>query len=108
MNQVNKICCEKPISEPSKKDLWNETIEVWDYLVETGYFPADFSLGIITMRRQGFKKLINENNSCALTKETRHYKVSAVYLGNIEISFTEVKSDDQIEWLIENNWEPLQ
>lgn len=108
MNQVSKVCCEKPLSEPSKKDLWNETIEVWDYLVEADYFPADFSLGVITMRRRGFKKLINENNGCALTKETRHYKVSAVYLGNIEISFTEVKSDDQTGWIIENNWEPLQ
>jgi hypothetical protein len=108
MNQVSKVCCEKPLSEPSKKELWNETIEVWDYLVETGHSPADFSLGIITMRRQGFKKLVKENTNSALTKETRHYKVSALYLGNVEISFTEVKSDDQNKWLLEENWKPLQ
>ena len=32
----------------SKRELWTETIEVWDYLVEAGYnpetFPADWSM----------------------------------------------------------------
>ena len=110
MNQsvVESISCEKPFTDHlKKKDLYTETIKVWDYLCENGYSPADFSQGEITMRRHGFKKLVKENANQALTKETRHYRLSSVYIGNIEVSFMEVKSDDQNGWMIENNWEPL-
>ena len=111
MNQsvAESISCEKPLnSHIEKKDLYTETIKVWDYLCENGYSPADFSKGEITMRRHGFKKLVKENANQALTKETRHYRLSVVYIGNIEVSFMEVKSDDQNGWMPENNWKPLQ
>ena len=104
--KVKGVTCDKPIESVSKKDLWSETIEVWDYLVESNYGPSDFSGGQIKMNYQGFKRLVKENGMCARTKETRHYRISALWIGNIEISFTEVKSDKD-EWLIENNWSSL-
>ena len=101
------ITHDKPIENISKKDLWSETIEVWDYLVESGYSPSDFSGGQIKMNYQGFKKLIEENGKCASIKETRYYRISAVWIGNVEINFTEVKTDKD-DWLLENNWSPLE
>ena len=43
---------------------------------------------------------------CARTKETRHYRISALWMGNVEISFTEVKTDKH-NWLLEENWDRL-
>ena len=42
----------------AKKEMWEKTIQVWDYLVENNYRPADFSAGVVTMRYEGFRKLI--------------------------------------------------
>ena len=105
--KVNGITCDKPIQSVSKKDLMSETIEVWDYLVESGYDPSDFNCGQIKMNYQGFKKLIEQNKKCASIKETRYYRISAVWIGNVEINFTEVKIDKD-DWLLENNWSPLE
>ena len=41
--KVEGITCDKPVETVPKKELWSETIEVWDYLVESGYSPSDFS-----------------------------------------------------------------
>ena len=105
--KVKGITYNKPIKNVSKKDLWSETIEVWDYLVESGYSPSDFNGGQIKMNYQGFKKLIEENKKCASIKETRYYRISAVWIGNVEINSTEVKIDKD-DWLLENNWSPLE
>ena len=45
--KVEGITCDKPVETVPKKELWSETIEVWDYLVESGYSPSDFSGGEI-------------------------------------------------------------
>jgi len=105
--KTEQVSCEKPISSVSKKDLWRETIDVWDYLVECGYGPSDFFGGEIKMRYQGFKKLVDENGKCARVKETRHYRISALWIGNLEVSLTEVKIGKD-DWLLENNWSPLE
>ena len=105
--KVEGITYDKPIENVSKKDLMSETIEVWDYLVESGYGPSDFNCGQIKMNYRGFKKLIEQNKKCASIKETRYYRISAVWIGNVEINFTEVKIDKD-DWLLENNWSPLE
>ena len=104
--KVEGITYEKPINSVSKKELWNETIEVWDYLVESGYSPSDFSYGEVKMGYQGFKKLVQDNGKCARIKETRYYRISALWVGNVEVNFTEVKTDKD-DWLLEHNWSPL-
>ena len=105
--KTEQVFCEKPISSVPKKDLWRETIDVWDYLVECGYGPSDFFGGEIKMNYQGFKKLVDENGRCARVKETRHYRISALWVGNVEVSLTEVKIGKD-DWLLENNWSPLE
>ena len=105
--KVNGVTNDKPIENVSKIDLMSETIDVWDYLVESGYGPSDFNCGQIKMNYQGFKKLIEQNKKCASIKETRYYRISAVWIGNVEINFTEVKIDKD-DWLLENNWSPLE
>ena len=105
--KTEQVSCEKPISSVPKKDLWRETIDVWDYLVECGYGPSDFFGGEIKMNYQGFKKLVDENGRCARVKETRHYRISALWIGNVEVSLTEVKIGKD-DWLLENNWSPLE
>ena len=107
MMKVKGVTNDKPIENVSKKDLMSETIEVWDYLVESGYGPSDFNCGQIKMNYQGFKKLIEQNKKCASIKETRYYRISAVWIGNVEINFTEVKTDKD-DWLLEHNWSPLE
>ena len=107
MMKVKGVTNDKPIENVSKKDLMRETIEVWDYLVESGYGPSDFNCGQIKMNYQGFKKLIEQNKKCASIKETRYYRISAVWIGNVEINFTEVKTDKD-DWLLEHNWSPLE
>ena len=47
--KVEGVTCEKPLNSVTKKDLWRETIEVWDYLVESNYGPSDFFGGEIKM-----------------------------------------------------------
>ena len=105
--KVKGVTNDKPIENVSKIDLMSETIDVWDYLVESGYGPSDFNCGQIKMNYQGFKKLIEQNKKCASIKETRYYRISAVWIGNVEINFTEVKIDKD-DWLLENNWSPLE
>lgn len=105
--KVEGITCDKPVETVPKKELWSETIEVWDYLVESGYSPSDFSGGEIKMSYQGFKKLIEKNGKCASIKETRYYRINAVWMGNVEVNFTEVKIDKD-DWLLEHKWSPLE
>ena len=105
--KVEGITCDKPIKAVPKKELWAETIDVWDHLVESGYGPSDFFGGEVKMNYQGFKRLVEENGKCARVKETRHYRISAVWIGNVEVSFTEVKIDKD-DWYLENNWSPLE
>ena len=107
MMKVKGVTNDKPIENVSKKDLMSETIEVWDYLVESGYSPSDFNCGQVKMNYQGFKRLIEQNGKLASIKETRYYRISAVWIGNVEINFTEVKVDKD-DWLLENNWSPLE
>ena len=104
---IDNISHHKPLNSLSKSDLWTETIRTWDFLVESGYGPSDFFGGEVKMNYQGFKKLIKKNGNCARVKETRHYRISAVWIGNVEISFTEVKIDKD-DWLLENNWSPVE
>ena len=94
-----------PVSQLSKKELWEKTIEVWDYLVENNYRPADFSAGIVTMRYEGFRKLIKVFNNCVSVQETPVYRNSAVWINDIEVSYMELR--DKRSWMPIDNWEPL-
>jgi len=89
----------------NKIGVHKNTVAVWDYLVENKYYPADFSGGVITMRRQGFMKLAKEVNNVVSVMETRLYRVSAVWIDGVEISFTEMKEVGR--WSPTDNWEPL-
>ena len=89
----------------NKIGIHKKTIEVWDYLVENNYHPADFSNGIVTMRRQGFMKLAKEVNNVVSVQETRLYRISALWIEGVEISFTEMKEPGR--WHPTDNWEPL-
>ncbi len=89
----------------TKKELWERTIEVWDYLVENNYRPADFSAGIVTMRYEGFRKLIKVFNNCVSVQETPVYRNSAVWINDIEVSYMELKGKGS--WKTIDKWEPL-
>ncbi len=104
-----KITQTKPLCEPkNKSDLWKETIEVWDWLVDNGYSPHDFGHCEVAMSYQGFQKAITNTNNCVCVKETKHYRLSAVWIGNIELTFTEPKSNScKDNWAMECDWEPL-
>ena len=91
----------------SKRELWEETIKVWDYLVENGYHPADFSCGVVTIYVEGFARLASETDGLASVTENNIYRTSAVWIGNIEINFTEFKKDRHGGWSLEEGWEPL-
>ena len=104
---VKEVACKKPIeNELTKKEPWIATIDVWDYLVESGYRPGDFFGGEVKMNYHGFKKLVSENGGCASVKETRNYRISAMWIGAVEISFTEIKIDKDA-WFLEHQWLPL-
>jgi hypothetical protein len=90
----------------NKIGIHKKTIEVWDWLVENNYSPADFSNGIVTMRRQGFMKLAKEVNNVISVMENRLWRVSAVWIDGIEISFTEMKEPGK--WHPIDNWEPIE
>jgi len=91
----------------SKRELLEETIEVWDYLVENDYHPADFSCGVITIYVEGFARLIGESDGLASVVENNIYRTSAVWIGNVQINFTEFKQDRQGGWSLEEGWKPL-
>lgn len=91
----------------SKRQLWEETIKVWDWLVENNYRPADFSTGIITMRVEGFAKLTKEADGLASVKETNVYRSNSLWIGNIEVNFVEFKNDLHGGWSLIEGWEPL-
>ncbi len=91
----------------SKRELWQQTIDAWDYLIENGYHPADFSCGVITVYVEDFARLANETNRIASTTENNIYRTSAVWIGNIEINFTEFKKDRHGGWSLEEGWQPL-
>ena len=91
----------------SKRELWEETIEVWDYLVESGYHPADFSCGSVTVYVEGFAKLVAQTHGFASVKETNVYKSNSVWIGNIEINFVEFKSEQSGGWTLVEKCEPL-
>ena len=89
----------------AKKEMWEKTIQVWDYLVENNYRPADFSAGVVTMRYEGFRKLISEFDNLVSIQETPVYRNSAVWINGIEVSYMELKS--KRSWTPIDNWEPL-
>lgn len=91
----------------SKRELWQQTINVWDKLIENGYRPADFSCGMITIYVEGFARLVSEAEGLASVKETNIYRTNAVWIGNIEINFTEFKKDRHGGWSLEERWKPL-
>ena len=91
----------------SKRELWEETIQVWDYLVEAGYHPADFSCGLISIYVEGFARLVAQIDGLASVKETNVYKSSSVWIGNVEINFVEFKSEQSGGWTLIENWKPL-
>jgi hypothetical protein len=91
----------------SKRELWEQTIEVWDHLVENGYHPSDFSCGVVTVYVEGFARLVSETDGLASVTENNIYRTSAVWIGNIEINFTEFKKDRHGGWSLEEGWKPL-
>lgn len=94
-------------SHLKKRDLWDETIQVWDYLVENNYRPADFSCGRITMNIEGFARLTGESDGLVSVKETNIYRSNALWIGNIEINYTEFKTKQLGGWTLTELWEPL-
>lgn len=90
----------------NKIGMHKKTIEVWDWLVENDFHPADFSNGVVTMRSYGFKKLAKKVNNMVSVMETRNYRISAVWIEGIEVSFTELK--EKARWNIRENWESLE
>ena len=91
----------------SKRELWDETIKVWDYLVETGYHPADFTCGSVSIHVEGFARLISETEGLASVKETNIYRSSSVWIGNIEVNFVEFKVKTREGWALAEDWKPL-
>ena len=91
----------------SKRELWEETIKVWDFLVEGNYHPADFSCGVVTIYVEGFARLVSEAGGLASVKETNIYRSSSVWIGNIEVNFIEFKSNTTEGWTLAELWEPL-
>ena len=91
----------------SKRELWEETIKVWDYLVEGNYHPADFSCGSVTIYTEGFARLVNKTDGLASVKETKVYRSSSVWIGNIEVNLAEFKTEQSGGWTLVEEWEPL-
>lgn len=91
----------------SKRELWDETIKVWDHLTEGGYHPADFSCGSVSIYVEGFARLVKECGGLASVKETEIYKSNSVWIGNIEVNFVEFKSEQSGGWTLVDHWEPL-
>lgn len=89
-----------------KRSLWKETIEVWDYLSENKYEPSDFSYGEVKMNHQGFMKLVKQTANCVSIKETRHYRINALWIGNVELSYTEIKMNKD-KWIVDCDWKPV-
>lgn len=101
------LTTEIPTIPSDKRKLLTETANVWDSLVEEGYFPSDFSIGSISMTPQGFKKLTSKTNGKALIKETRYYRISCLWSGSVEISLTEVKCNNENGWALVEKWHPI-
>ena len=91
----------------SKRQLWEETIKVWDYLVEGNYRPSDFTCGMITTHVGGFARLVSETGGLASVKETNIYRSNSLWIGNIEVNFTEFKSNTTEGWTLTELWKPL-
>ncbi len=89
-----------------RKERWNQTIKVWDYLCEQGYEPSDFSDGVIKVNYYSFKRIIEHetHNSCS-TYECTGYRSNCVWCNGIQIDFTEVKQD---KYILCDNWYPLE
>jgi len=54
-----------------------------------------------------FARLVSETEGLASVKETNIYRTNAVWIGNIEINFTEFKKDTHGGWSLEEGWKPL-
>ena len=91
----------------SKRELWEETIQVWDWLVENNYKPSDFTCGVIQMHKEGFARLASKSDNLVSVKENRVCRTSAVWQGNVEICLIEFKSNVQAGWSLLEDWEPL-
>lgn len=94
------------LERQNKIGIHKRTIQVWDWLVENNYRPADFSNGVVTMRRQGFMKLAKEVNNVVSVLENKLYRISAVWIDGVEVSFTEMKSKSR--WTPIDDWEPIE
>lgn len=108
ITECKEICStfKDELSHLNKIGIHKKTIEVWDWLVENNYNPADFSNGVVTIRRQGFMKLAKEVNNVVSIMENRLWRISAVWIDGIEISFTEMKEPGK--WHPTDNWEPIE
>lgn len=84
---------------------FRQTLEVFDQLKEAGYRPASMAQLIITMDKVPFFNLIKDHGNKCLVTDTKTHRISAVYIGLVEISFTEFKT--QSDWILEENWKPL-
>ena len=59
----------------SKRELWQQTINSWDQLIENGYHPADFSCGVITVYVEDFARLVSQADGLASTTENNTEQV---------------------------------
>lgn len=84
---------------------FRQTLEVFDQLKEAGYRPAGMAQFIITMDRGPFSKLVRDHGNKCLVTETKTHRISAVYIGLVEISYTECKTDSN--WDLQEDWKPL-
>ena len=95
------------IKHMPKRELWQQTINTWDQLIENGHHPADFSCGLVTVYVEDFARLVSKTGGLASITENNIYRTSAVWIGNIEINFTEFKKDRHGGWSLEEGWKPL-
>lgn len=104
--EIRSDYCNYTCTSITRDVLYRKTIEVWDILCEAGHRPANISCGVVTMHRREFFKLIQEYGGRASIQEKRGARVSAVWIGPVEICFTEIFNESN-EWVLDENWEPL-
>lgn len=78
-----------------------DTINIFDTLVKLGYLPADCTVGLITMHKPNFKKLINDycNGKCSKLT-TKNGTIHAVWINYVEISCVDIEATA--------NWEVIE
>lgn len=93
------------LSQLKTVQKYQKPLEVFEALKIRGYNPADIGPNMVTMRESGFKKLLADYGGKCLVYETKSSRISAVYIGFVEISFVEFKGDEG--WELCENWRPL-